>query len=109
MIYLHCLQNAKELSETVSTSGKRKSIKESGFAASTQAELLKPIYKSYQAMPFASYGHSFKWDSPNRKVCVQMLLEAARECPAKYTSVSRKQWRQSALGAMARSCTSPCT
>jgi hypothetical protein len=80
MIYLHCFQNVKErVSETVGTSGKRKSIKESGFAA-TQADLLKPIYKYYQAMHFASYGHRFKWDAPNRKVCVQMLLDAAREC-----------------------------
>lgn len=80
VIYLHCLQNVKERdSETVSSSGKRKSIKQSDFAA-IHAELLKPIYKFYQAMQFASYGHRFKWDAPSRKVCVQMLLDAAREC-----------------------------
>lgn len=80
VIYLHCLQNVKERnSETVSSSGKRKSIKASDFAA-THAELLKPIYKYYQAMQFASYGHRFKRDALNRKVCVQMLLDAAKEC-----------------------------
>ena len=76
------MQNAKERdSETVSSSGKgkRKSIKESNFAE-THAELLKPIYKFYQAMHFAYYGHLFKWNAPDRTGCVQMLLDAAREC-----------------------------
>ena len=79
MIYLHCLQNVKErVSETVCTSGKRKSIKQSEFAA-THAELLRPIYKYYQAMQFATHGHCFPWDATNRKACVQVLLDAARE------------------------------
>jgi hypothetical protein len=74
------LQSGKALdSEQLSSSGKRKSIKESGFAA-TYADLLKPIYKYYQAMMLATFGHRFQWDAINRKVCVRMLIDAAREC-----------------------------
>jgi hypothetical protein len=39
-------------------------------------QLLRPIYKYVQ---FATHGHCFPWDSDNRKACVQMLLDAARE------------------------------
>jgi hypothetical protein len=85
MSYSHCPQNVKELeSETVSSSGKRKSIKESGFAE-THAQVLKPIYKFYQAMQFATHGHCFPWDATNRKACVQMLLDAARQCHSSET------------------------
>ena len=74
------MQSGKALdSEQLSSSGKRKSIKESGFAA-TYADLLKPIYKYYQAMMLATFGHRFQWDAINRKVCVRMLIDAAREC-----------------------------
>ena len=82
---MHCLQNVKERnSETVSSSGKRKSMKASDFAA-THAELLKPIYKYYQAMTLATFGHRFQWDAINRKVCVRMLIDAARECHPRET------------------------
>jgi hypothetical protein len=82
MSYVHCLQIVKDLdSEKLSTGslGKRKSIKESSFA-STYAELLKPLYKYYQAMQFAALGHRFPWDANNRKACVRALLDAARKC-----------------------------
>ena len=79
MRYLYCHQQVKSLeSEKLSSMGKRKSIKESDFA-NTYAELLRPIYKYYQAMQFATHGHCFPWDATNRKACVQMLLDAARE------------------------------
>jgi hypothetical protein len=79
------LQSGKALdSELLSSSGKRKSIKESGFAA-TYAELLKPIYKYYQAMMLATFGHRFQWDAINRKACVRMLIDAARECHPRET------------------------
>jgi len=77
MRHLHCLQSDKALA-SVGSAGKRKSIKQSEFAA-THAELLRPIYKYYQAMQFATHGHCFPWDATNRKACVQMLLDAARE------------------------------
>ena len=80
MRYLHCFQSVKSLdSEKLSSMGKRKSIKESG-CANTYAELLKPIYKYYQAMQFAALGHSFPWDANSRKACVRALLDAAKEC-----------------------------
>ena len=81
----HCLQRGKERdAEMGSSTGKRKSIKESMFAAE-HAEVLKPIYKFYQAMQFATNGHSFMWDAVKRKACVQMLLDAARECHPRET------------------------
>ena len=58
---------------------RRKSIKESGFAVK-YADLIKPIYKYYQAMQFSTYGAHFQWESNYRKRCVQMLLDAAKEC-----------------------------
>ena len=61
------------------STGKRKSSKESIFAAK-HAEVLRPIYKSYQAMMFATHGHNFQWDAVKRKGCVQMLIDAARQC-----------------------------
>ena len=67
MRYLHCLQSGKARdAEKGSSAGKRKSIKESIFAAK-HAEALKLIYKYYQAMMFATYGHNFMWDAHNRK------------------------------------------
>ena len=30
-------------------------------------------------MQFATHGHCFPWDATNRKACVQVLLDAARE------------------------------
>ncbi len=74
MIYLHCLQNVKERdSETVSSSGKgrRKSIKECNFAE-THAELLKRIYKFYQAMHFAYTSFS--------GLGTHLIVEAAFRC-----------------------------
>ena len=80
MRYLHCLQSVKARdAEKGGSAGKRKSIKESIFAAE-HAEALKPIYKYYQAMMFAAYGHNFMWDASNRKTCVQMLIDAAYAC-----------------------------
>ena len=80
--------------EMGSSTGKRKSIKESIFAAE-HAEVLKPIYKHHQAMQFSTNGHSFMWDAVKRKACVQMLLDAAKAChPREPTPVSRKRWRQ---------------
>ena len=71
MRYLHCLQSVKARdAEKGSSSGKRKSIKESIFAVE-HAEVLKPIYKYYQAMMFATHGHNFMWDAVRRKACVQ--------------------------------------
>jgi tRNA U38,U39,U40 pseudouridine synthase TruA len=85
MRYLHCLQSVKARdAEKGSSSGKRKSIKESIFAVE-HAEVLKPIYKYYQAMMFATHGHNFMWDAVRRKACVQMLLDAARECHSRET------------------------
>ena len=85
MRYLYCPPQVKSLeSEKLSSMGKRKSIKESDFA-NTYAELLRPIYKSYQAMQFASLGHCFPWDAPSRKACVRALLDAARECHPRET------------------------
>ena len=87
MRYLHCLQSVKERdAEKGSSTGKRKSIKENIFAAK-HAELLrvKDIYKVYQAMQFATHGHCFMWDAVKRKACVQMLLDAARECHSRET------------------------
>ena len=85
MRYFHCLQSVKARdAEKGGSTGKRKSIKESIFAAK-HAEVLKPIYKSYQAMQFATHGHSFMWDAVKRKACVQMLLDAARECHPRQT------------------------
>ena len=71
-------------SDAVQSSGvvhvnRRKSIKESEFAVQ-YADLLKPIYKYYQAMQFSTYGAHFQWESNHRKRCVQMLLDAAKEC-----------------------------
>jgi hypothetical protein len=80
--YVECLQRVKEEdSEKLSTGsvGTRKSIKESDFA-NTHAEVLKPLYKHYQAMQFAALGHRFPWDASSRKACVRALLDAAREC-----------------------------
>ena len=85
MRYLHCLQSVKARdAEKGGSAGKRKSIKESIFAAK-HAEALKPIYKHYQAMMFATYGHNFMWDANNRKTCVQMLIDAANECHSHET------------------------
>ena len=82
---MHCLQRGEERdAEQGRSTGKRKSIKESMFAAE-HAEVLKPIYKFYQAMQFATNGHSFGWDAVKRKACVQMLLDAARECHPRET------------------------
>ena len=75
---LHCLQSDKALA-SVGSASKRKSIKQSDFATN-HAALLKLIYKYYQAMQFATNGHCFPWDAINRKACVQMLIDAAREC-----------------------------
>ena len=80
MRYLHCLQSVKARdAEKGDSAGKRKSIKESIFAAKHE-EVLKPIYKYYQAMQFAMHGHNFMWDAVRRKACVQMLIDAARVC-----------------------------
>ena len=77
---MHCLQRGKERgAEKGGSAGKRKSIKESNFATK-HAESIKPIYKHYQAMMFATYGHTFMWDAVKRKACVQMLIDAARVC-----------------------------
>ena len=73
---MHCLQSVKERdAETGSSTGKSKSINESIFAA-THAELLKPIYKVYQAMQFATHCPSFLWDAVHRKAGVQPALRS---------------------------------
>ena len=77
MRHSHCLQSDKALA-SVGSASKRKSIKQSDFAT-THAELLRPIYKYYQAMQFATHGHCFPCEAINRKANVQMLLDAARE------------------------------
>ena len=38
------------------------------------------MYKYYQAMQFATHGYCFQWDTASRQDCIQMLLDAAREC-----------------------------
>ena len=58
---------------------RRKSIKESKFAKK-YSELLKPVYKYYQAMQFAAHGAHFQWEANHRARCVYMLLDAAKEC-----------------------------
>jgi len=58
---------------------RRKSIKESKFAAK-YSDLLKPVYKYYQAMQFAAHGAHFQWEANHRARCVYMLLDAAKEC-----------------------------
>ena len=88
---LHCLQRiTAQVSDTHDRTGKRKSIKESGFGT-TYAEQLKPIYKYYQDMQFAALGHRFPWDAPNRKACVQALLDAAKECHPRETYIHFKK------------------
>ena len=85
----HCLQSAKKL-VTGRSGGKRRSIKESEFAAE-YAVMLKPVYKYYQAMQFATHGYRFQWDTAHRQDCIQMLLDAARECHTRddYTRFKR--------------------
>lgn len=58
---------------------RRKSIKDSKFATK-YSELLKPVYKYYQAMQFAAHGAHFQWEANHRARCVDMLLDAAKEC-----------------------------
>jgi hypothetical protein len=58
---------------------RHKSIKES-MCVQEHAVLLKPIYKYYQAMQFASNSAHFQWDSNHHQRCVQMLIDAAKEC-----------------------------
>ena len=97
MRYLHCLQSVKARdAEKGGSAGKRKSIKESIFAAE-HAEVLKPIHKYYQAMMFATYGHNFMWDANNRKTCVQMLIDAANECHPRETNTRFKKAVQAEL------------
>jgi hypothetical protein len=85
--YVKCLQSVKEKdSEKLSTGsvGTRQSIKESDFS-NTYADLLKPLYKHYQAMQFAALGHRFPWNAASRKACVRALLDAAREVHPRET------------------------
>ncbi len=44
------------------------------------AALLKPITKHYQAMQFATHGTHFLWDTNHCQPCIQMMLDAAKEC-----------------------------
>lgn len=50
--------------------------------------MLKPVYKFYQAMQFATHGARFQWEANYRLRCVHMLLDAAKEChkPADYAT-----------------------
>lgn len=72
------------------SSNRRQSIKESEFAVQYR-DLLKPIYPYYQAFHFAIYGADFQWESSNRKCCVQILLDAARQChnESNYTTLRK--------------------
>lgn len=63
--------------QSAGAGNRRKSIKESNFAAQ-HADLLKPIYKYYQAMQFSTYGADFQWEANCRSRCVLMLLDAAK-------------------------------
>ena len=58
---------------------RRKSIKESKFATK-HADLLKPVYKYYQAMQFAVHGANFQWEACHRVRSVRLLLDAAKQC-----------------------------
>jgi hypothetical protein len=61
------------------TANRRKSIKASTFA-DKYSDLLKPAYKYYQAMQFATHGAHFQWEANYRARCVHMLLDAVKEC-----------------------------
>jgi hypothetical protein len=65
--------------QSAGAGNRRKSIKESNFAAQ-HADLLKPIYKYYQAMQFAIHGAHFQWEACNSVRCVRLLLDAAKQC-----------------------------
>ena len=49
---------------------RRKLIKESKFTTK-HADLLKPVYKYYQAMQFATYGAHFQWEACHSERCVE--------------------------------------
>lgn len=68
-----------EVRQSPGSKNRRKSIKESKFAE-IHSELLKPVYKYYQAMHFATYGANFQWEATHRARCVRILLDAAKEC-----------------------------
>ncbi len=64
---------------SANTANRRKSIKASTFA-DEYSDLLKPAYKYYQAMQFATHGAHFQGEADYRVRCVHMLLDAAKEC-----------------------------
>ncbi len=63
--------------QSAGAGNRRKSIKESYFAAQ-HANLLKPIYKYYQAMQFSTYCADFHWEGNCLSHCILMLLDAAK-------------------------------
>ena len=42
--------------------------------------MLKPVYKYYQAMQFATHAAHFQWEANYSGRCVHMLPDAAKEC-----------------------------
>jgi hypothetical protein len=75
---------------SVNTANRRKSIKESKIA-DKYSYLLKPLYKYYQAMHFATHGAHFQWEACHRERCIHLLLDAAKEwhTPDDYTILKK--------------------
>ncbi len=62
--------------QSAGAGNRRKSIKESNFAAQ-HADLLKPIYKYYQAMQFSTYSADFQWEANCYSILISLHPNAA--------------------------------